>query len=251
MIAPSQEPQDHHPAGILTGGTGTGTRTGTGTVNSEVYSEVNSEVEAEVEASGTERVVTFSDAVVAIAITLLALGLTVPGGRKGMTNGQLLHQLHDGWPADLAFLISFAVIGNHWAAHRRVFRYACRMNGLVSRLNMLWLLMLVVTPFATNLLSGSGGFGVRFAIYALIQAIAAACLLLMSREFARAGLLRQDAPERARHPDTMFLLAVCVTFLVSIPVAFATTWAFALWAASPLTARVLRWLTANGRHAHE
>jgi uncharacterized membrane protein len=232
VIAPSQ---DHHPAGTLTGGTGTGT------VDSEV----------EVEASGTERVVTFSDAVVAIAITLLALGLTAPVSTKGMTYAQLLHQLRDGWPADLAFLISFAVIGNHWAAHRRVFRYVCRMNGLVSRLNMLWLLMMVLTPFATNLLSGSGGFGVRFAIYALIQVIAAGCLLLMSREFARAGLLRPDAPERARHPDTMSLLAVCVSFLVSIPVAFATSWAYALWAAIPLTARVLRRLTANGRHAHE
>ena len=202
--------------------------------------------ESESEAHATERVITFSDAVIAIAITLLALDLPVPGG--SLTNGQLLHGLRENWPDYLAFLVSFLVIGKQWSSHRSVTRYLCGLNGLVSRLNMTWLLMMVLTPFAARVLSGSGAFGVRFTIYALIQVIATACLMLMNRETARGNLLRRDAPGWARHPDNVPYLALCAMFLLSIPVAFATSAAFALWAAAPLAAWGLRRIMAQGRH---
>jgi len=114
---------------------------------------------------------------------------------------------------------------------------------------MLWLLMMVTTPFVANLLAGKGGFGVRFGIYALIQVIGIGSLIQMSRILGPAGLLRRNAPESARHPDNISLLATCLMFLVSIPVGFVTSGAFAFWAASPPAARGLRRLSANGRHA--
>ena len=170
---------------------------------------------------------------VAIAITLLALALPVPEGFDGMTNGQLLHALGHDWDKYFPFLISFVVIANHWAVHRKIFRYVNRLNGKVIVANMVWLLMMILVPFATRMLSGSGGFGVRFTLYALIQVIASACLLLMSDEIARGGLLRPGAPESARHPDHARSLAIIIAFLVSIPVSFFTGWAFALWADHP------------------
>lgn len=205
------------------------------------------EVEAELRA--TERVITFSDAVIAIAITLLALALPVPGGTGNLTNGQFLHAMREDWPEYFAFLISFVVIGNQWATHRRVFRYVARLTGWVGRLNMLWLLMMVLTPFAARMLAGAGALGVRFAVYTLIQIIATACLMQMSRVAQRGRILRPDAPESARRPDSVPYLAIIVTFLVSIPVAFATRWAFALWFVVPLTSRGLRLVMAHGRHA--
>ncbi len=206
--------------------------------------------ELEAEAHATERVITFSDAVIAIAITLLALDLPVPGGSliKGLTNGQLLHDLWANRPDYLAFLVSFLVIGLQWSSHRRVTRYLCGLNGLVSKLNVTWLLMMVLTPFAARLLSGSGAFGVRFTIYTLIQIIATACLMVMNRAAVRGNLVRGDAPEWARHPDNVPYLALCITFLLSIPVAFATSGAYVLWAASPLVTRGLRRIMAQGRH---
>jgi uncharacterized membrane protein len=199
------------------------------------------EVEAEVEAKAADRVVFFSDAVLAIAITLLALELPipVPGPNKIFSNLGLLHALrHDG-SSYLGFVISFLVIGNHWASHRRIFRYVCRMDHFVGRLNMLWLLMMIATPYATELLRGDGARGVRFLIYGLIQIIATLCLLGISRHTTRAGLLRPNAPERARHPDPLPYLALVVVFAVSIPVAFATAWAYAIWALTPATTRAM------------
>jgi uncharacterized membrane protein len=204
----------------------------------------------EVEASAADRVVVFSDAVVAIAITLLALALPVPDTTGATTNGQLLHSLRADWDQYFAFLLSFVIIGNNWSAHRRTFRYVNKLNSKLSVLNMTWLLIMVLTPYTARLLAAQGGaFGVRFAIYTLTQVIASACLLLMSRQISSKTLLRPNAPAAARHPDNSHYLALIVTFLVSIPVAFATPWAFALWASGPVLSPVLRRLLASGRHA--
>ncbi|HEY6500689.1 MAG TPA: TMEM175 family protein, partial [Streptosporangiaceae bacterium] len=166
--------------------------------------------EPEVEAKAAERVVFFSDAVVAIAITLLALALPLPVTTSSTTNHQLLDTLWGDRDGYLAFLISFVVIGNHWAVHRRMFRYVNRLNGTLIRLDMIWLLMMIITPFATRILTGNGGFGVRFTIYTLVQVIASTCLLLMSREIRDKDLMRTDAPESARHPENSHTLTLIV-----------------------------------------
>jgi uncharacterized membrane protein len=204
----------------------------------------------EVEARAADRVIVFSDAVIAIAITLLALALPTPDDKDIATNGQLLAFLRDNWDQYFAFLLSFGIIGSNWAAHRRAFRYVNKLNIQVGWLNMTWLLMMVLTPFAARLLAGHGGFGVRFTLYTLIQIIASACLVQMIRQISRKNLLCEDAPASARHPDNVPTLVMIVTFLVSIPLAFAIKdLAFAVWAAVPVVSRVMEWRMTNGRHA--
>jgi uncharacterized membrane protein len=193
-----------------------------------------------VETTAAERVVFFSDAVVAIAITLLAVDLPVPHTTDSTTNGQLLHALSSQREAYLAFIVSFLVIASSWATHRRVFRYTARANAKTNVLNLGWLLMMILTPFATRLLASDGAFGVRFTIYALIQIIASGCMVLISREQYRARLLRPDTRRSVMRPDLSRNLVFISAFLLSIPVSFATQWAFLVWAAVPMAARVLR-----------
>jgi uncharacterized membrane protein len=206
----------------------------------------------EVEASAADRVVVFSDAVVAIAITLLALALPVPASTAHTTNVQFLDSLHADWNQYFGFLLSFVIIGGNWSAHRRTFRYVNRMNSMVSTLNMIWLLMMILTPFAARLLPAPGGaFAVRFAIYTLVQVIAAACLLQMSRRISRDNLLRPNAPAAARNPDNSHYLALVVAFLLSIAVAFVapSPWPFVLWVSVPVASPVMRRRLMAGRHA--
>jgi uncharacterized membrane protein len=200
----------------------------------------------EVEAGSAARLTYFSDAVVAIAATLLALALPLPHSSGNTTNTQLLSGLYGFRDEYLAFLLSFLVIGSHWAAHRRVFRYVVKVNHRIGQLTVLWLLMMVLIPFVARLLADSGGFGVRFTLYVLIQVIALACLVLMNREVVRADLLRPGAPAAARHPDNTLSFTIIVVFALSVPVAFVTPWAFALWALIPLLARATRWHRAHG-----
>jgi uncharacterized membrane protein len=246
VIAPSEEPQDRHPDATLASSTPAAS-TPVASTASATPADVDGTGDPQVEGNAAERVIFFSDAVVAIAITLLALALPVPGGFDGMTNRQLLHVLGNDRDQYFPFLISFVVIANHWNVHRKIFRYVNRLDSQVIAANLAWLLMMILIPFATRMLEGDGGFGVRFTLYALSQIIASVCLLLMSSEIARGGLLRPGAPESARHPDHAASVAIIIAFLVSIPVSFFTEWAFALWATAPLLTRVLRRLPHRRR----
>ena len=67
-----------------------------------------------------ERIVYFSDAVFAIAITLLVLEIRVP---EGLSPTALIATLGGMWPRFASCLISFSLIGGYWRAHHRLFRY--------------------------------------------------------------------------------------------------------------------------------
>jgi uncharacterized membrane protein len=209
----------------------------------EDRTELAAESRAEADASAAERMTFFSDAVVAIAMTLLVLDLPLPHGR---TNGELLRYFWTNRDDYSVFVISFAVIAGHWGAHHRFFRYVARLGGHLSGLNLIWLFTVVITPFATRFLSASdsgGGFGVRFGLYALTQVVGWLALLEMSRECVADHLLRPGTPAGVTSGDNQHILVMAAVFLVSIPVAFVTRWAFICWILIPAVNRVVRAVT--------
>ena len=131
--------------------------------------EAGADIAAEVEFMSAERLIFFSDAVVAIAITLLALALPVPHVSASASSRQVFEAMWHDRAAYFAFLISFVVIANHWRSHHRLFRHVARLDSRIMTINLVWLLMVVLMPFATRLLSANGGFGARFTVYAVIQ----------------------------------------------------------------------------------
>jgi uncharacterized membrane protein len=206
------------------------------------------EVEAlEVRAIAVERLTFFADAVIAIAITLLALDLPVPTGE---TNRELLHSVGAHYPEYIAFLISFLVVGAHWRAHHGTFRYVTTLGGQLARLTMYWLLMQVITPFATRVLTEEGAFQARFAFYALVQAIAALIFLVMLRELRRHRLMRADTPATMLTDATWRGALLAAAFLISIPVSFVSKpVAYGCWALIPLTRGLVRRAVTTRRRA--
>lgn len=190
------------------------------------------EVESlEVRAIAVERLTFFADAVIAIAITLLALDLPVPIGE---TNRDVLHFVGAHYTEYLAFLISFMVIGAHWRGHHHVFRYVTALGGRLRQLTMYWLLMQVITPFATRVLTGEGAFQVRFIFYALVQAIASLVFLLMTRDLRRHRLLRADTPPRVTTSAAWRTGTLAAAFLISIPLSFVSqAVAYSCWIVIP------------------
>jgi uncharacterized membrane protein len=92
------------------------------------------------------RLEAFSDGVFAVAITLLALDLTV----EGPGHGRLVVQLYDKWPAFLAYLISFFMIGIVWVNHHALVRSIIKVDRLLLFVNLVLLLFVVLIPFATS-----------------------------------------------------------------------------------------------------
>jgi uncharacterized membrane protein len=97
---------------------------------------------------GLERLIFFSDAVIAIAITLLVLDLRLPE----VAAQPLAAQLESLGSSFLSFFMSFAVIGLFWEAHRRLFGYIERYDRTLLWLNLLFLLFIVFLPFPTSVL---------------------------------------------------------------------------------------------------
>jgi uncharacterized membrane protein len=96
------------------------------------------------------RLEAFSDGVFAVAITLLALDLTVAGPEG---HGSLTDQLHGKWPAFLAYLISFFMIGIIWVNHHALVRQITKANRTLLFLNLVLLLFVVLIPFSTAIVA--------------------------------------------------------------------------------------------------
>jgi len=96
------------------------------------------------------RLEAFSDGVFAVAITLLALDLTVAGPTG---HGSLTDQLTEKWPAFLAYLISFFMIGIVWVNHHALVRSIRTVDRTLLFLNLVLLMFVVLIPFATATVS--------------------------------------------------------------------------------------------------
>ena len=89
------------------------------------------------------RLEAFSDGVFAVAITLLALNLTV----AGPGHGHLIDQLH--WPAFAGYLVSFLTIGIIWVNHHVLVRQITKVDRTLLFVNLMLLLFVVLIPFGT------------------------------------------------------------------------------------------------------
>jgi uncharacterized membrane protein len=101
----------------------------------------------------TDRLEAFSDAVIAIAITLLVLEIRVPEHLNVHSTSDLWDELGDLWPAYLGYLISFATIGIMWANHHLIFRHIARTDHYLVIINGFFLLCIGFLPFPTALLT--------------------------------------------------------------------------------------------------
>jgi len=96
-----------------------------------------------------ERLVFFSDAVIAIAITLLALELKVTPAGPHLT----FADIGNAWHQFAAFFLSFIIIAVFWVNHHRFFVYIKAIDSRLMIYNICWLLFIVLLPFTSSLTS--------------------------------------------------------------------------------------------------
>ncbi len=195
-----------------------------------------SEETSTIESGAADRLIFFSDAVVAIAITLLALELPVPEGNTVHEFWASAHKNDDHYTS---FLISFVVISLAWSAHHHAFRYVERSDSRLRTLNMAWLLMIVLNPFATRMLT-SGGHSdlhtnaLRFGFYALLQVLSNAAFLAMIHHMISHRLQAADTPPMLVREADWQVYGLTLGFGLSIPVFFLTTRGWILWIVIPV-----------------
>lgn len=103
--------------------------------------------------TGMERIESFSDAVFAVAITLLILTIDVPVVVKQFADQQLPSALSALYPRFFGYALSFVIIGHFWMHHHDLFRYIRRHDKSLIWLNHFFLMCIVFLPFSTELMS--------------------------------------------------------------------------------------------------
>jgi uncharacterized membrane protein len=168
---------------------------------------------------GLERLIFFSDAVMAIAITLLALDVRLPDV-QGLTAAQLPRTLADMGPQFLAFGLSFFMIGSFWGAHHRIFLYIKHYDRGLLWLNLLFLFLVTAMPFVTSVLARFNGTLQAVLVYA---AVVAAIGLVRAGMWRYAThhrrLVAEDLPAGLIRTETWTALLAAAGFLASIGIA--------------------------------
>lgn len=162
------------------------------------------------------RVLTLSDGVFAIALTLLVLDLRVPDTR-GVSPAEVLRQSR---PSLIAFLISFAVIASAWANHRDLFEVIRLTDRNLVWLNLVYLLPLTMIPFGAALLSRYEFDPIALSIYGgLLLVIALLRLWIWLYATNRPRLLFEPVDEDLRKAGVVLVLVPICLYVVAIVVA--------------------------------
>ncbi len=156
--------------------------------------------------TGLDRIIFFSDAVMAIAITLLVFDLNVP-----------VIVL----PRIISFILSFAVIGIHWESHHRTFRNIKKYDRRLIWLNLIYLFFVVLLPFTTRLIGADPLVQLVVILYALNVGLLGVFSLLILRHaylgnrLIEASIIPVEIRQRIR-----FAVITPIIFLLSIAISF-------------------------------
>jgi uncharacterized membrane protein len=172
---------------------------------------------------GLERLIFFSDAVFAIAITLLVLEIRLPSGAGSASDHLLLLLLAGLWHKYLAYFISFWVIGLSWISHHRKFLHIQRVDNQLLSLNLLMLMIIAFIPFPTAVMSENLNFAAT-GFYALIMILACLSGLIVWWYAARNhNLIDSHLDQHQIWREASVPLATIAIFVFSMGVAFFDT----------------------------
>jgi uncharacterized membrane protein len=140
-----------------------------------------------------ERLIFFSDAVFAIAITLLIVEISIPHLQYGADDSAHLLALAERIPHFMGFFLSFAVIGAFWAGHHRAFSMARHYGPGLIFPNLAMLCAVAFMPFATAYMSANFAQAVPSAFYNAVMFVTGLLNLRLVRKVTGAPFVAEDA----------------------------------------------------------
>lgn len=143
-----------------------------------------------------ERLTFFSDAVFAIAMTLLVIEIHVPH-LHDVTDQGLIEALAGLAPNFIGFIVSFLVIARFWTGHHRLFGMIHRVSPATVRANLGLLMAIAFMPFPTAVLSDYASLRAAVAFYTGFLVVVGFANMHMIRVALRDGLTVQE--EAAAH----------------------------------------------------
>ncbi len=182
--------------------------------------------------NSTERLILFSDAVFAIAMTLLVLEIKVPElSSEQVEAGELAQALQEEWTHLFGYALSFLFIGITWLTHHNIWKFIQRITGGLMWLNILQLMLVAFMPVPTALIAIYGPASRIAPISYALTGAAIGLLHVAVWSYAR----RHDLLDPVVEPDMYVmvrrhLMLTPAVFLVSCVIAiFAPLVAMLFW----------------------
>ena len=168
-----------------------------------------------------ERLLTFVDAIAAVAITLLILPLVDLAGDIHSEDDSVTELIRSHSGQFWSVALSFAVIARLWVAQHRVMRPVLATNRVVLAALLLWTLAIVFLPFPTALLSHGGEQRITKALYVGCLAVSSLCLVAVAVAVRRDPTVRDpdELPEVRPAMVTAVLLLLAFLIVITIPAA--------------------------------
>ncbi len=200
-----------------------------------------------------DRLLTLSDGVVAIALTLLVLQLKVPSLAQVTDQNspsELAGELGNGSGQLVSYVISFYIIAQFWLVHYRVFRQVAGQREGLAWWNFAFLFTITVMPFTSSLLGAFPGNPLAvdiFAVNLLLASLATQATLIFGRS---KGLVIERSGPESMFAGRMRLLANTLVIALSIAAAWVSTGAAKYcWLLLALAPRVADRLTVRHERA--
>jgi uncharacterized membrane protein len=163
----------------------------------------------------TTRLEAFSDAVIAILITIMVLELRAPEGTH-------VADLRDLTPTFLSYVLSFVYLGIYWNNHHHLFQATKQVNGLILWANLHLLFWLSLFPFVTSWMGEHSFAKVPTAVYGVVFLLAAIAYYLLQQAIVHDE--GRDSPlALALGTDLKGKLSPIV-YLACIPLALVNQW---------------------------
>ena len=167
---------------------------------------------------GLDRFITFTDAVVAISITLLVLPL-VEIASNADADGSLSQVLRDHWPEIFSFLLSFVVIMRLWLVHHHLVEYVAGYDSFFIQCTIAWMFTTVALPFVTEMIAVYGDQKLAEGLYIGTIAASSASVSLLTLHVTRTPALRVETdadPQLSATPSIVNTLILLVALVVAL-----------------------------------
>ncbi len=193
----------------------------------------------------SERAGFFTDAVFAIAMTLLVIEIPRPEGKeidladKGEAAHAMLSFFQAGTGSFVAYVLAFYTLWNVWRQHHRLFDQIDRLSPGLIGWHFPLLLLIGFLPFPTTVFGNHTGNPVAAALYSLAVGALMICRSGVQGRALKDGLLRPDVDVTQFRERKRVAWVIAWYFVATVLLSWWTPWIIIAWVAVPALAAVL------------
>ena len=172
----------------------------------------------------TGRIETFSDAIIAIIMTLMVLEIHLPKIENTVAASEIWRRLAGILPNIFAYALSFAVLGGFWVNHHQFLHAVARSDRKLLWLNLLFLFWLSIIPLPTAFLAEHFHDPEASVLYGISMLTAGGSFALMNAYAEKKKLFIENFSSKVRSKIIKMNILSTVLYIISIFIGYVSVY---------------------------